>query len=78
VAKRAERPQLVQSAFTWMRDIHVAEELLTHRPSKRVLRIWERCRVCALQMVGGPRCMEHNAYPTDDRSIIRAAEASRR
>lgn len=32
---------------------------VTERPPS----VWELCRVCALQMVGGPRCYVHNPTP---------------
>ena len=33
--------------------------------------IWARCSVCAEQMVGGPRCYEHN--PTPEMRVEREA-----
>jgi len=30
------------------------------RASKRDLSIWEKCRICADQMFGGPLCFTHN------------------
>ena len=29
----------------------------------RELTVWELCKVCARQMVGGPRCFTHNPSP---------------
>jgi hypothetical protein len=57
----AKRSQAQREAFAKLAGIPI--EQLTARPSKRVVTIWERCRKCALQMVGGERCYEHNPTP---------------
>jgi hypothetical protein len=31
--------------------------------TKHLPTIWERCQVCARQMFGGSRCLEHNPTP---------------
>lgn len=33
------------------------------RSTTRTVTLWETCRVCANQMVGGERCLVHNPTP---------------
>jgi hypothetical protein len=42
---------------------HRASKQQERRTTKRVLSIWEICKMCADQMFGGPRCFTHNPTP---------------
>lgn len=39
--------------------------------------IWDICRVCAEQMVGGPRCFKHNPTPEQREAAEAAAHAAK-
>jgi hypothetical protein len=56
-----KRSQAQREAFAKLAGIPIEQR--TARPTRRVVTVWERCRVCALQMVGGPRCYDHNPTP---------------
>lgn len=38
-------------------------DVVPEAAARRARSIWERCRVCADQMFGGPRCYDHNPTP---------------
>lgn len=65
-SKRTKIPLVQKSNLladdAWLAD-HELDPATGRKKSDRVVTIWESCKVCALQMVGGPRCYEHNPTP---------------
>jgi hypothetical protein len=58
---KRKRSQAQREAFALLAGIPL--EQLNKPKTKRVITVWETCRVCADQMYGGPRCFEHNPTP---------------
>ena len=55
---RKKRSQAPREAYAKLMGLPFEPE--DTKPKKRVVTIWERCKVCADQMYGGPRCLDHN------------------
>jgi hypothetical protein len=55
-----------------MRRYHLTRAVVRYHLAKHFTTLWERCKVCADQVYGGPRCNRHNPDP-DEREKREAA-----
>lgn len=47
------------------RRFRLAYRVVERHTAQHLPTLWERCHVCAVQVVGGPRCGQHNPTPEE-------------